>query len=135
MTKCYEISVKGFILVEKIVKKHNLPQGIKKSQKKSLKAVQNYLKFSKKIKIIYSLSESDFFGEFFVTKKGKKVIVLYLKNIRSSEDPHKQFIRTLIHEYIHFYFYSKKVRSAISLEEEENIISNLEDIIWQKYFS
>lgn len=135
MRKCYKFNREDYLVLKKLIKKKKLPKQVKKLTKFAIKSTQDYLGFKKKFQIIFSYQESENFGEFFGIIKNKGRLVIYLNSIESLENSDEILIRTIIHEYLHYYFLKKKLNRIFSIEKEEELIELIEEDIWREYFT
>lgn len=117
-----------------IIPKEQIAPFILQDVKRALKCVKDYTRFKKKVKIIFVKGRYENFGEFFGIFKKKGRIVIYLEEINNSDLPTENLIRTIMHEYLHFLFLSKKFNCLFDLDMEEKLIETIENELWQKYF-
>jgi hypothetical protein len=121
--------------VVSVLKKKKVPSEIKKDIKRGLKAIQNYLKIKKKPKIYFSDKESENLAEYWGIKKSRPIIVIYTKSLLSSSDDCKELtIKTIIHEYLHYFFDKKKLSKIFDISTEEELIERIEEDVWKGYF-
>lgn len=124
---CYKIE---YFFVTDIQKKKDVPKEFRKAVSLGVRAAQDFLGLKVKPKILYSNSPSKNFAE--SINKRRPIFVIFLKNFEEHDET--EIIKTAIHEYIHFYFYKKKLTKIFTLEEEEKIVVQLEERIWKEYF-
>jgi len=134
MRKTYKVSRTDYVVLKKIVKPKHLPKQLKKLVKIATKCIQDYTGFKKKFKIIFSREDSELYGEFLGIVKNKGWMVIYLTKIESETNCDEHLIRTVIHEYLHYYFAKKRLNRVFSLETEEELIERIEADVWREYF-
>ncbi len=117
-----------------ILNKKEVSLNLKANVKAGLIAVQDYLKFRKKPKIYFSDEERENLAEYWGTISKRPIIILFTKSIEDCDDSREITRKTIIHEYLHYFFDKKKLSKIFDVENEELIIERIEEDIWKKYF-
>lgn len=121
--------------VVEIVNKKSLDLQFKYNVKIAMSAVKDYLKIKKKPKFYFSVEDRANFAEYWGTKKRRPIIVVFFKVIEKEENPRELLIRSIMHEYLHYFFDKKRLSKIFDLESEEELVERIEEDLWRKYFS
>lgn len=121
--------------VIEIVDKKSLDLQFKYNVKIAMCAVKDYLKIKKKPKFYFSVEDRAHFAEYWGTKKRRPIIVIFFKVIEKEENPRELLIRSIMHEYLHYFFDKKRLSKIFDLESEEELVERIEEDLWRKYFT